>query len=340
MANHNPQAGQIGVRTQAVKGTYLDPGAAAPAGVFFRTKGGALAAKRDLMIPDPEIGGNRDIPDAVLGSVIWAGEYEFYLRNEVAATLLYGALGAKSSSSTGTGTALVGTHVITPADVLPWLSIEEAIAAAYDVFNYRDVVVNTLHMECDANGYAMGTVGLIALHQTAGNVRTATPHWDPTNLIVGTNVSVTYNSVVLPAKKFSIDINNNIEDNDFRLGSLFAADAVAKRREVSMGVTIRPDTSALWRQAVLGSSVATSAQGGTSTKQAVIISASTYENIGTSSTPYSIVMEAPKATIAPFDNKVNGDDIIENDFEIKLFRPDNAVGLMTATVKTNLAAVA
>lgn len=337
---HNPQAGQVGVRTQAVKGTYLNPGAAAPAGVFFRIKGGALAAKRDLLIPDPEIGGNRDIADAVLGPVIWAGEYEFYVRNEVAATLLYGALGAKSSSSAGVTTALVGTHVITPADTLPWLSIEEAIAASYEVFNYTDVVVNTLHMECDANGYFMGTVGLIALKQTAGNTKTAVPHWDPTNLVVGTNVSITYNSVALPAKKVSIDINNNIEDNDFRLGSLFAADAVAKRREVTLGVTIRPDDSALWRKAVYGASAATAVQGGTSAKSAVLLSAATYENIGTSIVPYSLTVAAPSASVTPFDNKVSGDDVIENDFEIKLFRPDSTVNLCTATVKTNLAAVA
>ena len=336
----NPQNGQFGIRTQPVKGTYSDPGAAAPAGVFFRTRGGALGGKRELLIPDPEIGGGRDIPDAVLGPIIWAGEIEFYVRMEAAATLLYGALGGKSSSVSGVGEALVGTHVLTPADILPWLSAEEAVADSYDVFNYTDLVVNTLHMECDASGYFMGTVGLLALKQTAGNTRTAAPHWDPTNLIVGTNVSVTYNSVVLPAKKFSIDINNNIEDNDFRLGSLFAADLAAKRREVSLGVTIRPNDSNLWRQAVLGAAAATSAQGGTAAKSAVEVSASTYENIGTSSTPYSLLVEAPSATIAPYDNKVSGDDIIENDLEIRLFRPDPAVDLLTATVDNGLADVA
>lgn len=337
---HTPQSGQVGVRTQPTKGTYNDPGAAAPAGVFFKTRGGALDAKRDLLVTDPEIGGNRDISDAYLGAVIWAGTYDFYCRFEAIATLLYGALGAKSSTSTGVTTALVGTHVMTAQDALPWLSLEEAIAANYEVFNYTDVAVNTLHLECDANGYCMGTVGLIALKQTGGNTRTAAPHTDPSNLVVGTNVTVTYNSVALPAKKWHIDINNNIEENDFRLGSLFAGDATAKRRDVMMGVTIRPVDSSLWKRAVYGSSAATTPQGGAAPKAAVSVLAQTYENIGTSSTKYSLQIDAPSAVIAPYTNKVQGDTVLENDFEIRLYRPDPTVALLTAAVKTNLAAVA
>lgn len=334
-----PQSGQVGIRTQPTKGLYQDPGAAAPAGIFFRTRQGALNAKRTLLVPDAEIGGNRDVPDAYLDSVIWAGQYDFYLRLEAAATLLYAALGAKSSTFTGVSTAQVGTHVITPQDALPWLSVEEAIANGYEVFNYTDVVVNTLHLEVD-NGYASGTVGVIALKQTAGNVKTAVPHWDPSNLIVGSNVTVTYNSLVLPAKKWSIDINNNVEENDFRLGSITAADATPKRREVTMGVTTRPTDSGLWRRAVYGSSAATVAGGGAASKSPVQILMSTYENIGTSTTKYSLQIDAPSAAIAPYDNKVSGDNVMESDFNINLYRPDNTVGLMTATVKNGLAAVA
>src|SRR5690349_6482371 len=119
------QAGHLGIKTQAVKGTYLDPGAAAPnQGVFVRVRSGAMGGNRDLLIPDPEIGGNRDVPDAQLGPISFSGEYDFYGRMESIATFLKAAL--------GTAAAPVGTvdtgflHTITPSDTdIPWLSVEE-----------------------------------------------------------------------------------------------------------------------------------------------------------------------------------------------------------------------
>src|SRR3990167_5290275 len=97
------QAGQVGFQTQSAKGVYNDP---STGGIFMRTKSGSLGGKRELMIPDPEIGGNRDVPDALLGPISFAGDYDFYARMDSLATLLYWALGAKSSSSAGAGTTL------------------------------------------------------------------------------------------------------------------------------------------------------------------------------------------------------------------------------------------
>lgn len=61
------QAGHVILRTQAVAGTYQAD--ITTAGVAMKTKTGALAASRTLMIPDPEIGGGRDVTDAFLGPV-------------------------------------------------------------------------------------------------------------------------------------------------------------------------------------------------------------------------------------------------------------------------------
>ena len=36
-------------------------------------------------------------------------------------------------------------------------------ATGYEIFKYTDCKVNTLHLEADANGYLMGTVGMIGL---------------------------------------------------------------------------------------------------------------------------------------------------------------------------------
>lgn len=334
------QGGFVGFKTQAVKGTYLDPGAVAPnQGVFVRTRSGALGGNRDLLIPDPEIGGNRDVPDAQLGPIAFAGEYDVYMRMEELAFFLKGMLG----SSTVTGTAPTGfTHTITPTDTtLPWISIEEQVANAYLNFKYTDAKFNTFHMEVDANGFIMGTVGPLALTQALDGTPTSSGNqrWDVSGLLTGPTITVTWNAVQLPAKSFSLDINNNIETDDFRIGSLFLGDAVEKRREVTMGVTIRPVDAALWKTAVWGAPAATVA-GASTTRQQVVITITSGEMIPGSTgppVPYLTTITIPQAVIAPFDSNPSGDDVLQHDLEIRAIRPNPATPILTATVKNSFA---
>lgn len=333
------QSGHIGVKTQATKGAYLDPGGIAPnQGVFCKIRSGAMGGNRDLMIPDPEIGGHRDVPDASLGPISFSGEYEMYLRAEEAATFLKGALGSGASA----GAIATGfTHTITPTDTLPWLSIEEKIGNGYETFRYTDAKVNTFHMEADADGYLMGTAGMIALTQ---GLTTATvvgsQRQDTSPLLVGTNITVAWNGVNLPAKSFSLDINNNLEDDDFRLGSLFLGALTEKRRELTMGVTIRPDDALLWKTAMWGAPGAT-VPGGTTTKDDVVITITSYEDIpGAAGIKYSIICTVPQAIIAPFSLEPSGDDVFEHDIEIRAVRPVAATPIVTFLVKNSYATVA
>lgn len=337
----NAQAGHFGIKTQAAKGAYLNPGAVAPNdGVFLYLRSGGLGGNRELMIPDPEIGGNRDLPDANLGAISYSGELDFYARMESLATLLRGALGA---SSTAGALATGYTHTITPADTLPWLSIQEKIGNGYEAFRYTDAKVNTLHLEADANGYLMGSAGLIALTQALEGSPTASgsQRRDTSALLVGSSVVVRWNGVALPAKSFSLDINNNIEDDDFRLGSFYLGDLVEKRREVTMGVTIRPSDSALWRTAMWGGPVATSPSG-LSHKDDVEIEITSYEDVAgaTAGVKYSLIVTVPSAVIAPFNLSPSGDDVLEHDIEIRALRPDPNVDLMTVDLLNSYATIA
>jgi hypothetical protein len=330
------QSGQVIFRTQAVQGTYnADTGTA---GVAVKTRGGSLGPNRELMIPDPEIGGGRDVPDASLGAVSWGGDYDFYARLDSLPTLIKGAVNGNTTVTT-TG---VSTHTIAAADVAPpYLSIEENIGGSLETFNYTDCVVNTLHLEADANGYLMGTVGIIAAKQIAGATKTATPVWDNSPLIVGTNVTITYNAVSLPAKNFSFDINNNYEDDDFRLGSFYIGDLTPKRREVTASFGIRESSSALWRQAVYGTSGAT-APGGLTTKSQLVITCTAYEDIpsGTPATKYSLTITIPSFGLSPYSLDVSGDDVIESDIDGQALRPNPATPIFTAVVKDGKATLA
>jgi hypothetical protein len=336
---YSSQAGHLGLKTQAIKGTYLDPGATAPnQGVFMRTKSGSLGGDRELIIPDPEIGGNRDIPDALLGPIKFSGSFDFYARMESLALLLKGVSGANVTS----GSALLGyTHTINTANALPWISIEENIAGGYMIFKYTDCIINSLHLEADADNYLQGTAEIIGLTQAT---TTETPignrRYDTSPLLVGTNITVAYNGASLPAKSFSIDINNNVEDDDFRMGSLFLGDLVPKRREVTMGVTIRPQDANLWKLATWGSAAAVAPTGQT-TKDDVVVTINSYEDIpgATAPQPYVATFTFPQVIIEPYTPEPSGDDVLEHDLSMRAVRPNPAVDIYTATVKNSFATV-
>jgi hypothetical protein len=331
------QSGQVLFMTQASQGTF--PAGFGAGATAMKLRSGALGPNRDLLTTDPEIGGGRDLSDAYLGAASWSGDYEFYVRLEALPSLLKAVLGS-NASATASG---VNTHTITPTDsaTLPYLAIEEKIGSGLETYQYVDAVVNTLHLEAEANGYLMGTAGLIARQQTAGATPTAAPVWDNSPLIVGTNITLTYNSLSLPAKSFAMDINNNFEDDDFRLGSFFLGDLTAKGREVTGSFAIRPQDSAFWRQAVYGTAGATTV-GGLTTKNQLVITCTTYEDI-TGSTPLtksSITITIPKVALEPYALEPSGDDVIENDISWRALRPLAATPICTVVVKNGKATVA
>lgn len=334
---YSSQSGQVLFRTQATKGTF--PADIGTAGVAMKLKGGSLGINRELLIADPEIGGGRDTSDAYLGAASWSGDYEFYARLEALPTLLKAGFGT-AASATATG---VNTHTITPSDsaTLPFIAIEEKVGSGLENFRYTDAVVNTLHLEADANGYLQGTAGLIAALQTAGNTPTAAPAWDNSPLIVGTNITLTLGGVTLPAKSFAFDLNNNFEDDDFRLGSFFLGDLTAKGREVSGSFAIRPEDSALWRRAAYGLAAAT-AVGGLPTKSELVITATTYEDISGSTplTKSSISITVPNIILEPYALEPSGDDVIENDISWRGVRPLAATPIATVVVKNAKTAIA
>lgn len=334
---YSSQSGQVLFRTQTAEGTF--PADLATAGKAMKLRSGALGPNRDLLVADPEIGGGRDTSDAYLGAASWSGDYEFYCRLESLTTLLKGVLG-EAATVTTTG---VSTHTITPSDsaTLPFIGIEERIGSGLETYNYTDAVVNTFHLESEANGFFMGTAGLIAKKQVAGVTPTPAPIWDDTPMIVGTNIAITYNAVSLPAKSFALDINNNFEDDDFRLGSFLIGDLTAKGREINGSFSIRPQDSALWRQAVYGTAASTQV-GGVTTKQELVITATTYEDIegGTPLTKGSIAITIPKVVLEPYGLEPSGDDIIENDVSWRAVRPVAATDICTVVVKNGEAAIA
>lgn len=337
---YSSQSGQVLFRTQAADGVF--PADFGDEAIAMKLRSGNLGPNRDLLVPDPEIGGGRDTTDAYLGAASWSGDYEFYARLEAITTLIQACLG-QDAVTVLQGTAGAWQHTFEPTDsaTLPRLAIEERIGSGLETYQYTDAVVNTFHLECEANGFLMGTAGLIAKKQIAGATPTADPNWDETPLLVGTNTVCTLGGVTLPAKSFGFDINNNIEDDDFRLGSFYLGDTTAKGREVSGSVAIRPNDSALWRRAVYGQSSLTQV-GGLTTKAPLVITSTTYEDIGGSNPliKSSIEVTFPKIVLEPYALEPSGDDVIENDISWRAVRPEIATPICTIKIKNGMETVA
>lgn len=331
------QSGQVIVRSQTTPGVAMAD--LETAGVAVRLRSGSMAVNRDVLTTDPEIGGGRDTGDAYLGPANYTGDYEMYPRWVSLAPFLKAGLGS-SATVTTTG---VSTHTFTPVDgQLPYMTVYEEISSALERYMYTDAVVNTLHFEADANGFGMATAGMIARLQEVGVADIdGSALFDTTPTVVGSSVAITYNGLPLPAKSFGFDLTNNIEDDDFRLGSLIVGDLTAKQREITGSVSIRHADAVLWRQAALGTPAATQI-GGVTTKQGLVITLSAYETIpgGTPTTAFSLTLNIPKVLLHPFAFEPSGDDVLENDIEWTALRPDPAVPIMTAVLKNGTATIA
>lgn len=340
------QVGQIGLRTQTASGAYQDPGAAG-LGIFMRHKSGGISPNRELIEPDPEIGGDPDTPGLVLGAASYTGDIEAYTRFQYLPTVLQALSGAGSVASTTTGATqgvdLVGTHVITPQDqgILPQLSIEEAVSTL-DAYRYFDAVISDFSFEIEPNGYMMNTLSVLSPNQEAGITRTATPSIDTTPLSVGTSMVVTIGGVAsaICVRSLSGEYNNNIEDDVFCLGKVGLTDLTPKRREFTLSTTIRPDNVDFWRAANYGSTAATTAQSGAAFETDVNINVKSFQTIGTGvADQFELDINIPVCTITPFAHDPSGDDVIEWDVDFRAVRPNQATPFATFTVKNDLATV-
>lgn len=335
------QQGVFALKTQTARGV---PAAnIGTTGIAMYRTGGSLTGNRELMIPDPEIGGHRDIPDALLGPVSYSGDIEFYCRFESIGILLKAALGAPVSEELA-GADGAYTHIFTPSDLtqLPFLTIYERIGADLQRVQYTDCVVNSLSFTSDADGYVTGTAGIIGCRALYGvpEIDVSTILDDTASMTVGTNVHALYDGLDAKAKSFNFEINNNFEDDDFRLGSPYLEDLTPKRREVSGSLTLRHESDAMMRQALLGSTTATQA-GGLVTKKPIEIEIDTYGEIPgvTPATTYGLDVEFPKTVFEPFGYEPSGDDILESDVSFQAIRPDVATPVMRATLTNGMAII-
>lgn len=328
----NSQLGYVGFRVQDSKGVFKAPA------LYFKVQSGALGSDTELIEPDPEIGGIRDKIEAYAGGIRYSGSYSLYMRPEDSAVLLYGALGAVSVSGNYGGEACAYRHRITPANTLPWLSVRERVGGAgvLSTFDYTDVKVNSWVLECEGNGLAMVTAELIGITQS-GNTVDSTPVDETAPILNYEGGIVTLEGSAINVKSLRLEINNNLEDDDWRIGSRKLIDLPEHRRELAGALTLRPEDASLYWKAVNGGSTAKTPSCNVYSGSLEIYIRSCHPICGGVQV-YSIDLNIPKVYFKPFRYDPSGDDMVEHTLELLPVKITGS-NIITADVITSLASL-
>lgn len=334
------QEGYLLVVTQENLDAYSDPGDVDRPGWMVPIRSGSINANRDLLVPDPEIGGNRDVPGAHLGPISYGGSFEMYARPRIMYPFIKSASMGWAQDGVdlgaiGSGVQTGGTGIVeTPAA----LSIEQQIGSPgyFPPEKFYNVVCNSWTLEGDSGGLATFTAELIGQYSygTGSPTEITGLYVDssgpiPTSGVpdpsAGGYMSVAFapyaddTPTFLYAKTASVTVTNNIEDDDFRLGSLYLAGLTPKRREVSGSLTIRPEDAVMWKQATWGSPVAATPGGLTTTGRLVV-------NLVGEPIPGSGLCQtfsfASDVVLHPATVDPSGDDVLEHDIEFTSVFPD------------------
>jgi hypothetical protein len=309
MADFNAQQGYIGFRGQVNKGGFLAPT------IFTKVLSGGLGADTELLVPDPEIGGGRDITDVFPGAVKFSGDTEFYFRPESLGVLLYGLMGTVATSNLGSGAYRHTFQTLTSGN-LPYLSGQEKVADVLDTFNYVDGKVNSLTLDSESNSLLRGSFNLIFTTQS-GNISPQVPVFDTSPILVSHGGTITLDGTIVSCKSVSFEFNNNLDDDDFRIGNRFLGQLVEKRRELNVSLTIRPQDIDFYRKAVYGDSASPYTPKNDVYTGSLVLNFESPGNIpGGSGLPYRLQITLQEVAFKPFPISPSGDDPIDFEMEV------------------------
>lgn len=323
----NSQTGHIGFAVQAVKGTHVSPA------FFTKYSNDDIGIESDPIIPDAEIGGGRDILDAYPGPTKVTGGMEFDVRANFVGLGLYAVSGNDVVSQIESG--VVYSHVITPANELPWLSAQKKVSETYDVFDYTDMKMNSLTLSCDAGKQLVGKFDVLGITES-GSATPGSPAYETGEVLMWHSAEIKIDNATVCPKSVSLEINNNIEDDDYRICPSFGrslGDLAEKRREVNISVTLRPEDNDFYEKANYGENDAEaptkSIYKGSFWMKFLSVNAISGEYL------YSLEINVPYMFMKPFKISPSGDDSLENGLDMTAIKP-GSTALYTVTVQNSV----
>ena len=203
------------------------------------------------LIPDPEIGSSRDIQDNSIrvGAISWSGECSGKLRPDSVGLLVLSALGGASSS--GISGDAYG-HTFVPTDNCLPLSITKRVGDQgnpMDVFGYTDAKVNVLRFEAAAGELVTFNAEFIAIEERSGKSN-QTPTFETGPIFSFVDGEVVLEGTSISLKNISVELNNNIVDDDFRIGTRLLASTVERRRTITATLDVVPTDANIFKKTV------------------------------------------------------------------------------------------
>jgi hypothetical protein len=305
--SYTSETGSLGLAIQAVKGAFTAPTD------YMKVQSIELNPEGEKIIPDVEIGSGSDITDVYQGTYKISGSIDSYVRPEAIGVLFYGALGKYTASgSLGSGAYL---HNFIASGVLPWISVKKTVSDDIQVFNYTDCKVEGFQIDINASEPATAKFDIVGISDAIGVA--GNENYETAPMLIATQATVTIGGVAVSAKKATLNYKNNLEADDFRVGSRFLGDITEKRREIDLSMDIVLDTtSKLYEKAFYGGAASTSATF-TVYAERVDIEIQSATNIGTSSLPFKILLSIKNATFMAAPTPSKGDELVVIPLELK-----------------------
>lgn len=284
---------------------------------YMKVKSADINPDGDKLIPDVEIGSGVDITDVHQGVYKISGDIESYVRPEAIGVLFYGLLGRYQASgelNAGQGNYLHNFMPIVSGS-LPYLSFKRGISDNAHVFHDKDCKIDSFSLELNAGEFASAKFGIIGASDAIGAA--GTPVYETAPLLVATKATITIGGSVVSSKKLSLEINNNLVDDDYRIGSRFLGEIAEKRRELScsIDVVLNP-ASALYQKSFYGAAASTEA-GFDVYADSLDIVLDSPTKIGTSNTTYKILFSIKRAVFMSAPVPASGDDLVVVTLDLK-----------------------
>ncbi len=303
------ETGSVGLAIQTVQGTFKAPTD------YMKVQSIDLNPDGEKIIPDPEIGGISDISDVHQGTYKIGGTIESFVRPEAIGILLYGALGNYVASGNLSGSAYLHNFTPVSSGSLPWISIKKAISDNVQVFNYTDCKINSFTFDINASEPVSASFDVVGIKDEIGSA--STESYETAPMLIATKATVNIGGVEVSAKTASVTFNNNLDADDFRVGSRFLGDITEKRREIDLNMDIVLDTtSELYRKSFYGGASETE-PGFDVFAERVDITLESPTKIGTTALPFKILLSIKNATFMAAPTPASGDDLIVVPLELK-----------------------
>lgn len=311
MQTYTAETGNVGLAIQTAQGTFREPTD------FMKVQSIEMNPDGDKIVPDVEIGSGSDVTDVHQGSYKIGGDIEAYVRPNAIGVLIYALMGkylASGELNGGQGNYLHNFWPIVSGS-LPWLSVKKVISDNVQTYDYKDCKVNSMSLDLKAGEFASVKFGIIGISDSIGTPAVASFESSP--LLVATKATINMGPAAISVKNLTMDYNNNLVDDDYRIGSRFLGDISERRRSLSLKMdAVLDTTSELYKKAFYGSSSLSEA-GFDVYADSVDIIMDSPTAIGTSSTTFKIVFQIKRAVFMTAPVPASGDSLVVIPLELK-----------------------